>query len=86
MRADGVLADAVDGRRVLVTPDGAELLTLNETGSAVWDALAGGADVDDLVERLSGALSVDADTLRSDLRGFLGELHAAGVIATDLPS
>ena len=38
-RADGVLSEILEGRAMLVAPDGTELITLNPTGTAVWDAL-----------------------------------------------
>jgi hypothetical protein len=47
-RADGILHQVVDGRAMLISPAGDEVLTLNGTGSAVWDALADGGDVESL--------------------------------------
>ena len=38
-RAEGVLSEILEGRAMLVAPDGTELITLNATRTAVWDAL-----------------------------------------------
>ena len=39
-RREGVLAEVLDDRAMLVAPDGTELITLNPTGTAVWESLA----------------------------------------------
>jgi hypothetical protein len=67
-RVEGVLHQAVDGRAMLIAPAGDEVVVLNPTGSAVWDALADGGDVESLTDRLHGAHpAVAADAVRGDM-------------------
>ena len=83
-RAEGVLAEVLDDRAMLVAPDGTELITLNPTGTAVWETLAD--------EERSGALAaklheqrpeVPLDRLESDVRDFLTELEVAGLVVAE---
>jgi hypothetical protein len=80
-RVDGVLHQVVDGRAMLIPPAGNEVLVLNGTGSAVWDALADGGDVDSLTLTLQGAHpTVEPDAIRGDVTKFLAELETAGLV------
>ncbi len=80
-RAEGVLSEVLDDRAMLVAPDGTELITLNPTGTAVWDALA---DVDDpaaIAARLHETRpDVALDVLEADVRAFLAELEEAALV------
>ena len=80
-RVDGVLHQVVDGRAMLIPPAGDEVIVLNPTGSAVWDALSEAGDVESLTVTLQGAHpSVAADAIRSDVTTFLAELEGAGLV------
>lgn len=82
-QADGVLSEVVEGRRVLVTPAGDELLTLNETGSVLWDALCEPADAATLAARVTDRFPVERSVLEADTESFLAELAAASVVVED---
>ena len=79
-RAEGILEEEVDGRCVLVTPDGVELLTLNETGTILWRRLAEPATADELAGRLAESFDVDVGVLAQDAAAFVDELRAASVV------
>jgi hypothetical protein len=80
-RADGVLSEVVEGRAMLVTPDGTQLLTLNPTGSAIWDGLAHHDTTEALAEHLRERhMSVDPEQLQRDVASFLAELERAAVV------
>jgi hypothetical protein len=80
-RVDGVLHQTVDGRAMLIPPAGDEVVVLNPTGSAVWNALADGGDVASLTAALRGAHpAVAADAIRGDVTTFLAELESAGLV------
>ena len=80
-RVDGVLHQVVDGRAMLIPPAGDEVIVLNPTGSAVWDALADEGDLESLAERLQRAHpAVAADAIRGDVTTFLAELEGAGLV------
>jgi hypothetical protein len=83
-RVDGVLHQVVDGRAMLISPAGNEVLVLNGTGSAVWDALADGGDVESLTAGLQAAHpSVESDAIRGDVTTFLAELEGAGLVTSE---
>lgn len=80
-RADSVTYDVVDGRAILVDPQGAELITLNPVGTMVWEALDGRRDVRELAEHLAGRLDhVDLEQARTDVTRFMDELRQLGLI------
>jgi hypothetical protein len=80
-RADGVLAEILDDRAMLVAPDGTELITLNLTGTAVWEALADTSDPAAVAARLHEQRpDVAIDRLEADVTAFLTELEAAGLV------
>jgi hypothetical protein len=80
-RVEGVLHQVVDGRAMLIPPAGDEVIVLNPTGSAVWDALSEAGDVESLTVTLQGAHpSGAAAAIRSDVTTFLAELEGAGLV------
>lgn len=83
-RADGVLSEMLDGRAMLVASDGTELITLNPTGTAVWDALDEVDDPAAIAERLHRAQpDVALDVLEADVRAFLAELEEAALVVAE---
>jgi hypothetical protein len=79
-RAAGVAYEIVDGQAVVMDPDGTELVTLNEVGTLVFEALDGrdlDALVDDLLPELEG---VTRDELARDVADFVTELRDAGLV------
>ena len=80
-RADGVVHEVVDGRAVLVDPSGMQLITLNEVGSLVWEALAEPGDARSLTDALRGRFAdVDESRIEADVSAFLDELRSAGLV------
>lgn len=83
-RADGVLSEVLDGRAMLVAPDGTELITLNPTGTAVWDALGNASEPGEIAARLQETRSdVALDVLEGDVRTFLAELEEAALVVAE---
>ena len=83
-RTQGVLAEVLDDRAMLVAPDGTELITLNPTGTAVWENLADAGDPGELAAKLhEQRRDVPIDRLESDVRDFLTELEAAGLVVAE---
>ena len=68
---------------MLVTPDGAELVTLNETGSAIWSTLVESQSSSSIADRLHEQLGTDRETLEHDAELFLGELLTATVVIAE---
>ena len=63
-----------DQSGVMVDTAGTRMLSLNETGMFLVEALASGAGLDALVERLVREFRVSEPTARQDVERFLGEL------------
>ena len=79
-----MLCDVVEGRAVLIGPEGDEVITLNRVGSLVWDWLATPATADQLTDQLLGRVpGLDRATAARDVGSFLGELHSARLAAED---
>lgn len=80
-RSPRVVYEVVDGKAVLVDPDGVELLTLNPVGTLIWEELDGDREAAALavalVDRLDG---VELPDLERDIVAFLAEIHAAGLV------
>ena len=65
-----------DGSGVLLDIEGNQVLSLNETGMFLLDAIAAGtAGEDALLSAMLGAFDVDETTARADLDRFLAELR-----------
>jgi len=60
-----------------------EYLASNETAAVVWEALADGAQRDDLVARVCGQFDVDPDVAGADVDRLLGWLRAQGLLEDD---
>lgn len=69
-----VRAGLADQSGVVVDTAGTRMLSLNETGMFLVEALASGAGLDALVERLVREFRVSGPTARQDVERFLGEL------------
>ena len=83
-RAEGVLSEVLDGRAMLVAPDGTELITLNSTGTAVWDALGDASEPGEIAARLQETRSdVALEVLEADVRAFLAELEEAALVVAE---
>ena len=80
-KVDGCLADLVDGKRVLVLPDGTEVITLNAVGTMVWDALDEHHNVHDIASSVRARFDdVDVPHVTADVGHFLAELRDLGLV------
>jgi coenzyme PQQ synthesis protein D (PqqD) len=82
-RAPRVLFEVVDGQAVLLDAAGTRLITLNRTGSLVWDALEQPTEFSAVVDRVAGQVDADRDVLTEDVGRFLGELEEVGLVLHD---
>jgi hypothetical protein len=80
-RSPDVVYEVVDGKAVLVDPDGVELITLNPVGTLVWEQLDGHRDAATLAADLIGRFDgVTLAQLETDVAAFLAEIDAAGLV------
>ena len=56
------------------------LLTLNATGSAIWDILPQADSEEDIVDSLFEEFDADRETLECDVREFLDKLRDLNII------
>ena len=81
MRSPRVTYEVVDAQAVLVDPGGRELLTLNEVGTVVWEAIDGTRDELELIDLVSERFTeVDRSQIERDVRAFLAELESSGLV------
>ena len=56
------------------------MLTLNETGALLWQALEKGGDTEALTNALTAEYDVSAEDARKDVEAFLVKLQNAGCL------
>ena len=82
---DGFILRSVAGQTV-VLPTGDELdlnmmITLNDTGTFLWERLQTETDEEALVSALLAEYDVDADTASKAVSGFVAKLRDHGFLA-----
>lgn len=84
---DFLLRDVADS--LVLVPVGAAterfpgMITLNETGKFLWDALETEQTLDSLIERLLEQYQVEQAQAREDVEAFLKKLCAVGAVITE---
>src|ERR1700722_7677728 len=80
-RTPGVLFDRLDERAVVIDARGTELITLNQAGRVVWEALDGRRDTEAIAQELRTRFS-DTDPRRvgEDVKSFLSELERLNLV------
>ena len=56
------------------------LLTVNETGAAIWDALPDAENEEAIVDRLYETFDAERDVLRNDVDAFLAQLRELDIL------
>jgi hypothetical protein len=80
-RADNVIFEVVEGKAVLVAPNGDELITLNPLGTMVWETLDGERDANGIAELLRGEFAdVPMERLEADVQAFLDQLRSLDLV------
>lgn len=84
---DFLLRDVADS--LVLVPVGAAterfpgMITLNETGSFLWEALAAEQTLDSLTALLLEQYQVEPELARKDVEAFLSKLLAVGAVITE---
>ncbi len=65
------------GERVV---DFGGLVVLNETGRFLWERIAAGAEVEDLVQNLVESFTVSHEEAARDVAAFVAELSTRGLL------
>jgi hypothetical protein len=77
---DGVDVTIVDDRAFLLHPDTARVLVLNPTAYAVWQACAGGGDVEEITRDLADVFEVAAVDIRDEVEAAVAEFADQGFL------
>lgn len=56
------------------------MISVNGSGSLIWDCLEKECGVEDLVAAMTEAYEIDADTARADITDFLTNLKEVGAV------
>ncbi len=81
----GFMLKEVAGTNVVVpvgenSVDFNAMITLNESGAFLWQALQNECNSEDLVVALTSEYDVDADTARKDIDKFIATISGAGLL------
>jgi hypothetical protein len=60
-----------------------EYFSLDELGARIWDELAAGHCLADVLQRLVGEYEIEHDRLEADLRALANELVKRGLLVSD---
>lgn len=82
---DGFILRKVGGQNVVVAVGERSrnfngIIRLNETGTFLWDILAGGSDEDGLTAALLEEYDVDEGSARNDVCAFVDKLRGADLL------
>ena len=70
----------LDSGGVILNVENGDYFQLNATGRIIWEALADGAERDDLVERLTATFDLGSEQAEADVDHFLSELGERSLI------
>lgn len=70
----------VEGEMVVVDQESEQIHQLNETASFIWQLCDGKHDRQQIVEELSTAFEVDAETAEQDVTNVLEKLEEIGLL------
>ncbi len=78
--ADHVATRHLGGSTLVTVGDGSHCFELDPIGSALWQTMSLGADLDELVRQLAASFDVDERAARADVEAFLGNLVEHGLV------
>lgn len=79
-----VFSTSVDDDLILFDPDSGEYYGAGIVGQKIWDLITEECTVETVCGELLEEFDVDRQTCESDVLQFLNELHARGLIQTEL--
>lgn len=72
----------VDGEVIALDAGLKNYVSTNATGTLIWKALVAGASLEQLVRRIADEFDVDTTRAEHDVRAFLADLEANGLLET----
>ena len=77
-QSSDVIVTELETETILLDPTNQEMYSLNRTGHLVWTALPG--SIEEIEQRVAPSLDVDEVVASADIRRFVDDLLAAGLI------
>lgn len=78
--AAGLCVRELGGTIIIITENGDQLHSLDETGSFIWRAIDGRSAVSDIADRLCAEYDVDRSRAETDILAFLSSLEDKNLI------
>ena len=75
----------IAGEAVVLTPRNGRILTLNETGSCIWELLGSGPTMEDITAALVKEFEVTPADAQCDAQAFFDELWARDMVTLEQP-
>lgn len=80
VRSPDLISTDMDGDTVMMSVERGEYFGLAGVGARVWDLLAQPIPPPELVQQICAEYALDASTCEADLKRFMGELMAQGLV------
>ena len=78
--SDSVVCAELDGEAILLNIDSGLYFGLDPVGTAIWNALAGGATAEEIAAQLVEQFDAPFDQILADARAFLALLSEKGLV------
>lgn len=75
----------IAGEAVVLTPRDGRILTLNETGTRIWELLADGPTIAEIASVLVQEFEIEADRARQDVAAFIDHLLCREIATLERP-
>jgi hypothetical protein len=82
LNSPNVIAETIDGEAILVDLTSGSYFSIQGSGSALWEGIAGGASLDSLAEQVATAYSLDTEAAGEAVSSFCSELEREGLIVS----
>src|SRR5262245_23040619 len=80
-RSSGIAARSLGGEMMIMSAADSSFFTLNEVGTAIWQAADGRTPLSEIVDRcVCGAFAVEPEDARRDADHFVEELSRHGIL------
>lgn len=81
-----VISESIDGEVVVIALGTGTYYSLRTTAAHVWDSLAAGATVEQVVADLAGAHPDDPERVDADVRAFVAQLLGEALLVEGAPT
>ncbi len=82
-RKDEIISGDVDGETVMMSIEGGNYHSLNETGSRIWDLLENSSTVGRIIDALKDEYETEPEVITREAYRFLEQLLERGIIQID---